>query len=178
MGKLEHTTLDDWQWVIGVNLWGVIHGINVFLPHLIKNPDGAHIVNTASTAGLHAYPLVGAYTATKFGVMGLSESLAIELAQDHPKVGVSILCPGPVRTNIYWSQRNRPANLAAGGFRDIAHSSNIRDLKVTAKPMLPSEVGKLVADSIQDGRLYAITHPDMFGPIEARHTAIAAAHGR
>ena len=171
--KIESMTIDEWKWIMDVNLWGVIHGTHVFLPHLIANKDGGHIVNTASQAGLAAYPSVGAYVVTKFGVVGLSETLALELAQDHPAVGVSILCPGPVRTNIYQSQRNRPATLIEGGFRDIEANSMI---SADAKWLQPRDVGRLVAASIRDGRLYIVTHPEMFDTIRARQEAIAAAH--
>jgi NAD(P)-dependent dehydrogenase (short-subunit alcohol dehydrogenase family) len=177
--KIEELSLEDWKWIVGINLWGVIHGINVFLPHLIANPDGGHIVNTASQAGLMGFPMVGAYTATKFGVVGLTEALALELAQDHPKVGTGVLCPGPVRTNIASSLRNRPASSPVGGFRDIPMADTVKDFKGDGLNWLePRDAGRIVADAIQDGRLYIITHPDMFGPIGARHQAIAAAHGK
>lgn len=171
--KIESMTIDEWKWIIGVNLWGVIHGTHVFLPHLIANKDGGHIVNTASQAGLAAYASVGAYVVTKYGVVGLSETLALELAQDHPAVGVSVLCPGPVRTNIYHSQRNRPPTLAKGGFRDIEANSLVSE---SARWMEPREVGRLVAASIRDGRLYIITHPEMSDTIRVRLDAIRAAH--
>jgi NAD(P)-dependent dehydrogenase (short-subunit alcohol dehydrogenase family) len=171
--KIESMSIDEWKWMIDVNLWGVIHGTHVFLPHLIANKEGGHIVNTASQAGLAAYASVGAYVVTKFGIVGLSETLALELAQDHPAVGVSILCPGPVRTNIYQSQRNRPATLIKGGFRDIEPNSIVGG---NARWMQPRDVGRLVAASIRDGRLYVITHPEMFDTIRARQEAIAAAH--
>ncbi|TAL01544.1 MAG: SDR family NAD(P)-dependent oxidoreductase [Rhodospirillaceae bacterium] len=174
--KIEDMTLDDWKFMIDVNLWGVIHGINVFLPHLIGNKNGGHMVNTASQGGLVAFPRVGGYCTTKFAVVGMSESLAAELAQDHPKVGVSILCPGPVNTNINRSSRNRPATLAAIGARDVEMSDTTKDFKGAVNWLEPRQVGEIVADSIEDGRLYAITHPEMFGPIRARHDAIAAAH--
>lgn len=173
LAKFESMTIDDWKWMIDVNLWGVIHGMHVFLPHLIANKDGGHIVNTASQAGLAAYPAVGAYVATKFAMVGLSETLALELARDHPSVGVSILCPGPVHTNIYQSQRSRPATIKSG-FRDIEANSIVPS---NARWLQPRDVGRLVAASIRDGRLYIITHPEMFDTIRARLEAITAAHG-
>jgi NAD(P)-dependent dehydrogenase (short-subunit alcohol dehydrogenase family) len=103
MGRIEDTTLADWKFMIDVNLWGVIHGVNVFLPHLIANPDGGHIVNTASQAGLTAFPHSGAYAVTKYGVVALTETLAAELAYDHPKVGAGV----PVRA------RSTPASSRA-----------------------------------------------------------------
>ena len=119
LAPVADLTLDDWRWMIGVNLWGVIHGVHTFLPILKRNRDGGHIVNTASMAGLVAGPRLGAYAAAKFGVVGLTEVLAAELAADNSRVGVSVLCPGTVRTNIGNSSRNRPADLPDAGFKDI-----------------------------------------------------------
>jgi NAD(P)-dependent dehydrogenase (short-subunit alcohol dehydrogenase family) len=175
--KIEAMTLDDWKFIIDVNLWGVIHGVNVFLPHLIGNAEGGHIVNTASQAGLEPFMHVGAYTVTKYGVVALSESLAMELAEDHPKVGVTVLCPGPVHSQIHLSQRNRPASLAPGGLHDVTVAAMTSGVEGGARFLEPREVGALVAKSIRDGRLYAITHPELFGSIRARHARIAAAYG-
>jgi NAD(P)-dependent dehydrogenase (short-subunit alcohol dehydrogenase family) len=175
-GRIEETTLDDWKFVIGVNLWGVIHGVHVFLPHLIANPHGGHIVNTASQAGLVTFPQVGSYAVTKYGVVALTETLAMELAQDHPKVGATVLCPGPVATNIQNSQRNRPAHLAPGGLHDIEVDDMTSGVTIEARFMQPRDVGRLVAEAIQDGRLYTLTHPEMFPAIKPRLDAIAAAH--
>jgi NAD(P)-dependent dehydrogenase (short-subunit alcohol dehydrogenase family) len=90
-GSIEDLTLADWKWILDINLWGVIHALNVFLPHLITNPQGGHIVNTASLAGLRAFPGIGPYCVSKSGVVVLSETLALELARDHPTVGVTVL---------------------------------------------------------------------------------------
>jgi NAD(P)-dependent dehydrogenase (short-subunit alcohol dehydrogenase family) len=174
--RIESMTLADWKFVIDVNLWGVIHGVHAFLPHLIANSNGGHIVNTASQAGLTAFPDVGAYSVTKYGVVALTETLAAELARDHPKVGATVLCPGPVMTNIHQSQRNRPAALPMGGLRDIA----VEDMSKGApgaRYLAPREVGRIVADAIADGRLYTLTHPEMFDIIAPRLRAIAEAHG-
>jgi NAD(P)-dependent dehydrogenase (short-subunit alcohol dehydrogenase family) len=119
LAAIADLTMADWHWIIGVNLYGVIHGVQTFLPILQANEDGGHIVNTASMAGLVAPPRLGAYSVTKFGVVALTEVLAAELAQAGSKVGASVLCPGVVRTNIGTSSRNRPARLAGGGLKDI-----------------------------------------------------------
>jgi NAD(P)-dependent dehydrogenase (short-subunit alcohol dehydrogenase family) len=176
-GKLENTSLADWKFMIDVNLWGVIHGVHVFLPHLIANPDGGHIVNTSSQAGLESFANVGAYSVTKYGVMALSEVLAKEMAEDHPKVGVSVLVPGPVQTNIFSSQRNRPAGLAVGGVHDITAAQATSGYEGEAVFMDPRQVGRIVAEAVAENRLYVITHPEMFGSIKARHARIAAAYG-
>src|SRR5690606_35074019 len=101
----------DWEWILGVNLWGVIHGVNAFLPVLEANPDGGHIEITGSNAGFVPQPTIGSYSVTKFGVLALAEVLADELAEAGSKVKVTYLAPGMVRTNIGSSARNRPAGL-------------------------------------------------------------------
>ncbi len=109
-GTMDALTTADWQWILGVNLWGVIHGIRVFLPHLLEHGDG-HIVNTGSIAGHTSYPGIGPYNASKHAVVTISETLHHELAEQGSTVGVSVLCPGIVRTNIITSERNRPETL-------------------------------------------------------------------
>lgn len=176
--KIKDMTLADWKFVLDVNLWGVIHGTHVFLPHLIANKDGGHFVNTASHAGFFSAPTIAPYAVSKFGVVALSEALSMEMAMDGIPVGVSILTPGTVRTEIYNSQRNRPAELAGGALQDVSKMEDIgADYDGVRNWLEPREVGRIVADSIQDGRLYVITHPEMFPPIGSRHKAIAAAHG-
>jgi NAD(P)-dependent dehydrogenase (short-subunit alcohol dehydrogenase family) len=173
VAPLEKMTSADWQWMLGVNLWGVIHGVNVFLPMLKANPDGGHIVNTASMGGLTTLPGLGGYTTTKFAVVAFSETLAAELGEEGSRVGVTVLCPGPVRSNIKSSHRNRPASLPAGGLMD-------KDLEQSegAPAMVwlePEQVGDIVVRAIKRGDLYALTHPDMAGLAAARHERIAEA---
>ncbi len=98
---------EDWDWVLGVNLWGVIHGIRAFVPHLVAQDEG-HVVNTASIAGFAYGPMMGPYNASKAAVVAISETLKAELAMQGSKVGVSVLCPGWVNTRIHESDRNRP----------------------------------------------------------------------
>ncbi len=172
LAPVADLTLDDWRWMIGVNLWGVIHGVHTFLPILKRNRDGGHIVNTASMAGLVAGPRLGAYAAAKFGVVGLTEVLAAELAADNSRVGVSVLCPGTVHTNIGNSSRNRPADLPDAGFKDI-------DIELEDNPryrwIYPVDAGAVVVRAIKRGDLYALTHPDWYPMVAERHAAIAAA---
>jgi len=195
LAPVADLTLDDWRWMIGVNLWGVIHGVHTFLPVLKENRDGGHIVNTASMAGLVAGPRLGAYAAAKYGVVGLTEVLAAELAADNSRVGVSVLCPGTVHTNIGHSSRNRPADLPdtcehsnfaatstaispgerkirAFGFKDI-------DIELEDNPRYrwidPVDAGAVVVRAIKRGDLYALTHPDWYPMVAARHEAIAEA---
>lgn len=173
MARIADLTLDDWRWMLGVNLWGVIHGIHAFLPILAANPDGGHIVNTASMAGLDAPPRLGAYATCKFGVVGLTEVLAQELVLEGSKVGVSVLCPGTVRTNIGRSSRNRPARLSSEvGFEDI-------DIELEDNPayrwITPDDAGAVVVRAIKNGYLYALTHPDWYDRVARRHELIAEA---
>jgi NAD(P)-dependent dehydrogenase (short-subunit alcohol dehydrogenase family) len=172
LAPVKDLTLDDWRWMLGVNLWGVIHGVHAFLPILSANPDGGHIVNTASMAGLVAHARLGAYSTAKFGVVALTEALAEELAADGSRVGASVLCPGTVRTNIGTSSRNRPAELGDAGFKDV-------DIELEDNPryrwIYPDEAGRVVVRAIKRGHLYALTHPDWYPQVAARHQAIAAA---
>ena len=172
LAPVADLTLDDWRWMLGVNLWGVIHGVHTFLPLLKRNRDGGHIVNTASMAGLAAGPRLGAYAAAKYGVVGLTEVLAAELAADNSRVGVSVLCPGTVHTNIGTSSRNRPAGLPEAGFKDI-------DIELEDNPryrwIYPVDAGAVVVRAIKRGDLYALTHPDWYPMVAGRHEAIAEA---
>jgi len=172
LAPVKDLTLDDWRWMLGVNLWGVIHGVHTFLPILSGNPDGGHIVNTASMAGLVAHARLGAYSTAKFGVVALTEALAEELAADGSRVGVSVLCPGTVHTNIGTSSRNRPADLGDAGFKDV-------DIELEDNPryrwIYPEQAGQVVVRAIKRGDLYALTHPDWYPQVAARHEAIAAA---
>ncbi len=163
-------TAADWRWLLGVNLFGVIHGVNVFLPLLLANPEGGHIVNTASMSGLRPAPGLGGYGVSKFGVVALSEVLAEELAASGARVGVTVLCPGPVRTNIKSSSRNRPAGLGAAGLVDTDLETSEEGARMSW--LDPDEVGALVVRSVRDGDLYALTHPDMAPAVEARHRRI------
>jgi NAD(P)-dependent dehydrogenase (short-subunit alcohol dehydrogenase family) len=110
-GPIWTFTVDDWRWILDVNLWGVAHGVRAFVPHLVAQGSG-HVVNTASMAGISDSPSLGVYSASKHGVVGLSEALAADLAIAAPGVKVTIVCPGGMQTNIFTSERNRPAELA------------------------------------------------------------------
>ena len=171
-GLIKDLTLADWEWILGVNLWGVIHGVTTFLPLLEANPDGGHIEITGSNAGFIAQPTIGSYSVTKFGVLGLAEVLADELAASGSKVRVTYLAPGMVRTNIGTSARNRPAGLE-GALHDADISKVINQ---DVRWINPITVGRIVARAIEHDDLYAPTHPDIVGPIRERHARIIAAH--
>ena len=171
--KIADMSLSDWRWILGVNLWGVIHGVKAFLPRLLANPEGGHIVNTASMSGFTPLATLGGYTVSKYGVVALSETLALELERDGAKVGVTVLCPGPVRSNIKASSRNRPAELGGGALADadLEHDP----IAARMRWLDPDEVGEIVVRAVRRGDLYALTHPEMAPQVEARFEAIAAA---
>lgn len=163
---MAEADLKDWQYLINVNLYGVIHGVKVFLPLLLEQGEG-HIVNTASVGGLISGPPEGLYTTTKFAVVGLSEALLMEVADKG--VGVSVLCPGLVNTNlIAQSSAMRPAALDPG----IDHGQPAPDV---ASGIAPRIVGEQVMDAVREGSFYIITHDDYRDIIAMRHEGILAA---
>lgn len=177
VGRIAELTIDDWKWMLGVNLWGVIHGVRAFLPMLRGNPDGGHIVNTASVGGFVTMPGLGAYAVTKYGVVALTETLAQELAQDGSNVGATVVCPGPIRTNIKTSSRNRPADLGRGALVDTDLEQT--EFGRTARWIEPRDAAKIVVAAIRSGDLYAFTHPEQLGALADRLQRILnAADGR
>lgn len=162
--------LEDWDWVLGVNLYGVIHGIRSFVPRIIAS-GGGHVVNTASMAGLTSAPGMGPYNVSKHAVVTLSETLALELAMTHPEVGVTVVCPGWVRTGINRSERNRPVDAArprAEGDESAvpALRSMIDDLIETG--LDPADVAGLVVDAVRASRFSVLTHPEWIGMVRDR----------
>lgn len=160
---------DEWNWVLGVNLHGVIHGQRSFIPAMIDQGEEAHIVNTASMAGL--VPGLGPYGVSKHAVVALSESLFGEFAGRGLNIGVSVLCPGWVRTRIMESERNRPEaprpelTEASIALARMLHGAVVG---MVEKGLDPAEVGNLVADSICARRFYILTHPSWANMIESR----------
>ena len=173
MARVADMALSDWAWLLGVNLWGVIHGVKAFLPMLKANAEGGHVVNTASMAGLHVTSGMGGYSVSKFAVVALSETLALELEEGGSGVGVTILCPGPVSTKLGSSQRNRPTPLAGSALVDcdleaMAEGGGLRWVE-------PDYAGAVTVRAIRRGDLYAFTHPEMASLVRERHKNIAAA---
>jgi NAD(P)-dependent dehydrogenase (short-subunit alcohol dehydrogenase family) len=166
----------DFEWVIAVNLMGVVHGIKAFLPHLLKQDEG-HIVNTASVAAFYHLPNMGPYNASKAAVLALSESLLYELEGTGSQVGVSVLCPSWVRTNISTSQRNQPDRFAyqlspeqlatQRAYKERRKGQQMRALE-------PSDIADQVTEAILEKRFYVITHPESFDNIEQRFGRIIA----
>jgi NAD(P)-dependent dehydrogenase (short-subunit alcohol dehydrogenase family) len=167
-GLTQDLSAMDWEWVLGVNLFGVIHGMRVFLPMLLAQGEG-HVVNTASMAGLVTAPMMGPYNASKFAVVAISETLHKELAMQGSEVGVSVLCPGWVNTNISESDRNRPVEMAGEG-GELGGHGPFGDIvrQLVASGMDPSEVAGLVLDAIETKRFYILTHPDMKDAVSQR----------
>lgn len=160
---MRDADIKDWQYLINVNLFGVIHGVKAFLPLLVDQGEG-HIVNTASVGGLISGPPEGLYTTTKFAVVGLSEALLLEVAEHG--VGVSVLCPGLVDTNlITQSFAVRPDAVNSG----IDHQQTPPDVASGLSPVL---VGQQVIDAVQDNGFYVITHDDYRDIIKMRHDGI------
>lgn len=166
-GGLEQATHRDWQWVLGVNLWGVIHGIEAFVPRMIAGKRPGHIVNTASMAGLVATRGLGVYNTSKYAVVGLSETLVKDLAPYG--IGVSVLCPLGVTTRIRQSDRNRPAALRNAG---VAPASPVA---LDGGTLAPEAVAEMVLSAILDNRLYVITHPESLEPVRKRFARIERA---
>ena len=169
-GTLATATDRDWQWVMNVNFWGVVHGVDAFVPRMIEQKQGGHIVNTASMAGLTGMPGLGVYCASKFAVVGLSESLLRELKSEG--IGVSVLCPMIVRTNINASERNRPEDLRNPG----ATALTLPDAAYSyGRVIEPAEVGKRVVQAIRDKDFYIVTHREQQEILERRSERISAA---
>ena len=166
-GAVWQTSLDDWKWILDVNLMGVVHGVRTFVPIMLEQDVESHIVNTASVTGFIAG--YGAYGVTKSGVVSLSESLSFDLEQAGARTGVSVVCPGFVATNILDSARNRPAGLedATPVQSDAADAAAfIRDQ--VEKGHRPTRVGELVLSAIREERFYVFTDSDWSPLIEDR----------
>jgi NAD(P)-dependent dehydrogenase (short-subunit alcohol dehydrogenase family) len=176
---VDAISLETWRWVIDVNLMGVVHGIAAFLPHMLAHGEGGHIVNTASLAGLQANLGFSPYVASKYGVVGISEGLAVDLRDRG--VGVSVLCPGFVRTQIASSARNRPERYGAA--QKHAAGSKAAELAAhlaerAADGLDPDTVAARVLDAMRAGDLYVFTHPEMRGEVDERLAAIKSALDR
>lgn len=157
-GPIQEMSHADWEWLMRVNLWGVIHGVETFLPRMLKQGGEGHIVNTASFAGLVANEGLGVYCVTKYGVVALSECLFRDVRNDG--IGVSVLCPMQVETNIRSSARNRPDEL--GGPSDVVvHEGPGEDTRDLAGGFITAdEVASQVVKAIRNRELYILTHPE------------------
>jgi NAD(P)-dependent dehydrogenase (short-subunit alcohol dehydrogenase family) len=178
-GGVEEFSERHWDWVMGVNLMGVVHGIAVFLPHMRAHGQGGWFVNTASMAGLLGQPYGAPYSASKSAVIAVSESLSYELRET--KIGVSVLCPGFARTGIARSERNQPPDLAAAAHAALSQAAAERAAmaaQAVATGVEPAEVAARTLQGIKDGDLYIFTHPAMRKMIEKRFERIGAAYDK
>jgi NAD(P)-dependent dehydrogenase (short-subunit alcohol dehydrogenase family) len=178
-GGIDNISLDNWRWVIDVNLLGVLHGIRTFLPHIRAHGEGGHIVNTASMAGMNAGLGFSPYAATKFAVVAMSEGLSVEL-KPHG-IGVSVLCPSFVRTRIGESGRNRQLRYGETPRLDPASPAGMMVAEIARRldaGLDPSDVAVRVLSAILKGELYVFTHPNMREEVDERFAAIRAAMDR
>jgi len=174
---LADQTLDDWRWVIGVNLWGVVHGVQTFLPILRAQGTPAHIVNTASVAGLWSgIPFIGPYAVSKVGVVSLSETLRDELAAEGSAIGVSVLCPGSVATDVTQAERHRPPVLGSEVRTPAGEHMRmlIRDALTGPDGKAPAAVAAMVLNAIRRDQFWIVTHASAAQTLEARFAAILA----
>ena len=180
-GMLDTMSYADWDWVVNVNLHGVINGVQTFMERIKAHGEGGHFVNTASMAGHLGIGGLGVYNATKFAVVGISETMRVDLAPH--RIGVSVLCPGVVNTNIFDSGRNRPAALQGetdtarlDGLAVAGDEVNLDALLQTA--LAPAHVGDMVLHGIIEDEAYIFTHPEFAEQVRERHQAMADAFGR
>ena len=145
--------IDDWTWLMGVNLWGVVHGVRAFLPAMIASGEEGHVVNTASAAGLFPIPGIAPYCAAKHAVTVLTEVLDQDLRKAGSSIGVSLLCPGPVASDIAHAARNRPGWVPRPGDAEALQASATN----LAAGTHPDRAGDLVFEAIRDGRFYVFT---------------------
>ncbi len=173
-GVLWDRTEADWEWVLGVNLWGIIHGINAFVPRMIAGGESGHIVNTSSLAGVVSNGYSGPYNTSKFAALGLSECLAHDLAAAKSQIGASVLVPGAVNTRIAESQRNRPADLADGqGAADAAFVDEML-AKQSETGADPRDVADLVLEAVRTGQFVIPTSPGYDKQVTTRAEALLA----
>jgi NAD(P)-dependent dehydrogenase (short-subunit alcohol dehydrogenase family) len=169
-GLIWENTVRDWQWVLGVNLWGVIHGVRCFVPRMLKGGDEGHIINTASVAGLISAQTMGVYNVSKHGVVTLSETLFQDLQIAGAKLGVTVLCPAFVNTGIKDAGRNRPRalqNKAPPTPSQVLAEEQSRKA-VTSGRITPEAVAEQTFAAIEENKFYCLTHPKIMGAVELR----------
>ncbi len=169
-GYSETCSIRNWNWVVDVNLWGVVYGLQAFVPLILSHGEGGHVVSTASMGGMVGLRGAGPYIATKFAVVGIMETFAADHRKDN--LGASVLCPGVVATNIGNSARNRPDQY--GG----ATKPNARDRRaeMVAKGLDPDIVGKLVLEAVQEDQFYIFTDPGLRNLMETRGQRILSGY--
>jgi NAD(P)-dependent dehydrogenase (short-subunit alcohol dehydrogenase family) len=162
-------SIKDWEWVLGVNVWGVIHGVRAFTPMMLAQGEEAHIVNTASAAGFVAMAHTAPYAVSKHSVVAFSEVLLHDLKAQNAKVGVSVLCPAFVSTNIWNASRNRPADLVDRGETESDRADKEAMKAVLDKGRVTADqVAALAFEGVRDDRFYLFPHPRILETIKTR----------
>lgn len=174
-GPMEEISVADWQWVIGVNLYGMIHGVRTFVPHMKAHGENCHIVSTSSMSGLTPKPLAGTYAATKFGMIGFSEVLRDELKDTN--IGVSVLCPGWTKTNMPDNGRNRPERF--GGAIDALNDPKLAErnksyVEGSKNGLDPLDLAALVLRAIEEKEFYIFTEPGRRASVQAKIDTVMA----
>jgi len=155
------TTPRDWEWVMGVNLYGVTNGLRAFVPRMLERGEAGHIVNTASVAGLLSMPALAAYNASKFAVVTVSEGLHHDLALRDAPIGVSVLCPSWVKTRIVEAERNRAGeHTGLAGMSPQSRKVGHAVFQAVQAGIAPESVADAVFEAVRAGRFYILTHPD------------------
>ena len=171
-------TLADWKWVLNVNLWGVIHGLYVFLPIMVNQNEEGHIVNTASIGGLVSSGMLVPYGVSKAAIIALSENLDVQLKESKIPIGITVLCPGAVRTRINDAERNRPVELTDEFEQPKTEKQkHIEEIfaNLNEQGMAPQELASLVFDAIRKNKLYLLSHPEHNEAIQQRAEALLQA---
>ena len=175
-GFTWENTVDDWRWVLDVNLWGVIHGVRSFVPRMLEKGESGHVVITASVGGLTSGGLLGPYTTSKYGAVAIAESLHREFDIIGAPIGVSCLCPGPVATGIFRAERNRPDSYddTCGPMSADAEAAAFHKALVNAidEGTDPTEIPELVFDAVQSNKFWIFPHPEFKERIAARAESI------
>jgi len=161
----EYST-KDWEWVLGINLGGVLHGVRTFLPSMMEKGEG-HIVNVASMGGLRVIPGNATYSVAKYGVVALSEALSIELGEQGSAVGVSVVCPGAIPSRIHDAERNRPAAERSG-----AAPSPDRWRSAAGEDLRALDAANLILDHVRMRRFWIFTHPELLNAVRIRMESI------
>lgn len=182
-GLVWENTQADWEWVLGVNLWGVVHGVRIFTPLMLacaRNDPGyeGHIVNTASMAGLLNAPTMGVYNVSKHAVVSLSETLYQDLDLVEAPIGASVLCPYFVPTGISQSHRNRPGDMQNQGGPTASQKAAqiMSDKAVSSGKVSAAEVAQRTFDAIRAGQFYIYSHPEALGNVRDRMEDIVNQH--
>lgn len=177
LGPMWHSPPQDWAWVFGVNVFGLVNGLRAFVPAMIQAGSG-HILNIASLAGLTDPPFLAAYAASKHAVVGLSESLAAEFAALSLPLGVSVACPGNIQSGIRQADRNRPSPLRAASTAPpdmLARLEAVFDGIMQQGMITADMAARRILAGVERGEFHILTHPDMLAPARARLARLEAA---